>query len=110
MIGICQDMAAALNKCGPAIIEGHLDTICSNALLILEQKSMCQQDPDQVDEDEAPDEDEQAEYDSVLISADADLIGALAFVIGEDFQQAFGAFLPQLTKYYVSRLSRLSSK
>ena len=43
-------------------------------------------DPDQDEEDEL--EDEQAEYESVLISAASDVVGALASVLGPDFSQA----------------------
>jgi len=66
---------------------------------ILEQKSFCQQDPDQDEEDEAPED--QAEYDSVLISSAGDLVAALASVLGADFAVAFGTFFPQIAKYYV---------
>lgn len=67
---------------------------------ILEQKALCQQDPD-VEEDEEPLED-QAEYDSVLISSAGDLVAALASVLGPDFVNAFQAFLPLIAKYFVS--------
>lgn len=66
---------------------------------ILEQKSFCQQDPDQDEEDEAPED--QAEYDSVLISSAGDLVAALANVLSADFAVAFGTFFPQIAKYYV---------
>lgn len=77
-----------------------LDTVCNIAIQILEQKALCQQDPDQ-DESEEPLED-QAEYDSVLISSAGDLVAALANALGPDFQQAFATFLPLISKYYVS--------
>ena len=66
---------------------------------ILEQKALCQQDPDQ-DETDEPLED-QAEYDSVLISSAGDLVAALANVLGKNFQQAFRTFFPLVSKFYV---------
>jgi hypothetical protein len=66
---------------------------------ILEQKALCQQDPDQDEGDEAPED--QAEYDSVLISSAGDLVSALANVLGADFAKAFGTFYPLIAKYYV---------
>ena len=44
---------------------------------------------------------DQAEYDSVLISSAGDLVAALANTLGADFQQAFGVFFPLISKYYV---------
>lgn len=68
---------------------------------ILEQKAFCQQDPDQDEDEEAPED--QAEYDSVLISSAGDLVAALANALGPDFNQAFSTFYPLISKYYVSR-------
>lgn len=77
-----------------------LNGVCTFTLQILERKALCQQDPDQDEEDEL--EDEQAEYESVLISAASDVVGALASVLGPDFAQAFESFMPAMFKYYVS--------
>lgn len=62
---------------------------------------MCQQDPDQDEGEEAPEE--QAEYDSLLISSAGDLVAALANVLGPEFSQPFQTFLPLIMKYYVCR-------
>ena len=64
-----------------------LENIGNIAIQILEQKALCQQDPDQ-DEDEEPLED-QAEYDSVLISPVGVLVAALVTTILSDFGGAF---------------------
>ena len=58
------------------------------------------QDLDQEDADE-PLED-QAEFDSVLISSADDLVAALATVLGADFTQAFQKFFPLISRFYVS--------
>ena len=86
--------------CGILIESLELDAICRIAVQILEQKALCQQDPDQDENDEAPED--QAEYDSVLISSAGDLVAALAEALGADFAQAFGTFFPLISKYYVS--------
>jgi len=75
------------------------DAICNIALQILEQKAFCQQDPDQDENEEAPED--QAEYDSVLISSAGDLVASLANALGPDFNQAFNTFFPLISKYYV---------
>ena len=67
---------------------------------VLEQKALCQQDPDQDETEEAPED--SAEYDSVLISTAGDLVAALANALGADFVQAFNTFFPLISKYYVS--------
>lgn len=80
---------------------GH-ETICRIAIQILEQKAFCQQDPDQDETEEAPED--QAEYDSVLISSAGDLVASLANALGADFAPAFNGFFPLISKYYVSSL------
>ena len=77
-----------------------LEQLCTISVQILEQKALCQQDPDQ-DENEEPLEDS-AEYDSVLISSAGDLVAAIANTLGADFAPAFENFYPLITRYYVS--------
>lgn len=82
------------------ILFSELEEICTIAIQILEQKAFCQQDPDQDEEEEAPEA--QAEYDSVLISSAGDLVASLANALGPDFAPAFNRFFPLIAKYYVS--------
>jgi importin-4 len=70
---------------------------------ILDQKAICQQDPDQDEADEAPED--QAEYDSVLISSAGDLTAAMANALGTSFAEYFDEFMPRISKYYVSRFT-----
>jgi len=95
---LCVGLAETINEVGPAFVEGQLETICGIAIQILEQKAFCQQDPDQDEEEEAPED--QAEYDSVLISSAGDLVAALAGALGPDFAPAFIKFFPLVAKYY----------
>lgn len=80
-----------------------LEAVGTIANQILDQKAICQQDPDQDEEEEAPED--QAEYDSMLISSAGDLVAGLAFALGSDFATGFSAFFPLITKYYVSLYS-----
>jgi hypothetical protein len=95
---LCIGLAETINKIGPGFVTGRYDSICSIAMQILEQKAFCQQDPDQDEDEEAPED--QAEYDSVLISSAGDLVAALANAFGADFNQAFITFFPLISKYY----------
>jgi len=95
---LCIGLAETINKLGPAFVESNLEQICSIAVQVLSQKALCQQDPDQDENEEAPED--QAEYDSVLISSAGDLVSALANALGADFAQAFGTFFPLIAKYY----------
>jgi hypothetical protein len=81
------------------ILSSGLEALSLIAKLVLEQKAICQNDPDQDDDDEAPED--QAEYDSVLIASAGDLVSSLANVLGADFAPAFGTFMPLIAKYYV---------
>lgn len=77
-----------------------MDHIGKIATQILDQKAICQQDPDQDDNDEAPED--QAEFDSMLISSAGDLVSSLANALGAEFVPAFKTFFPLISKYYVS--------
>jgi hypothetical protein len=74
--------------------------VCTLAATILEQKAVCQQDPDQDETEEAPEE--TAEYDTMLIASAGDLVAALATTLGAAFTPLFRTFYPLIVKYYVS--------
>ncbi|KAH9975211.1 ARM repeat-containing protein [Russula compacta] len=95
---LCIGLAETINKIGPAFLENYYEKLCSIAKEILEQKAICQQDPDQDADEEAPED--QAEYDSVLISSAGDLVAAMANALGPDFAPAFNTFYPLIAKYY----------
>jgi len=76
--------------------------ICTLAATILEQKAVCQQDPDQDEAEEAPEE--TAEYDTMLIASAGDLVAALSTTLGATFTPLFQTFYPLIVKYYVSHL------
>ncbi|CEH17574.1 arm repeat-containing protein [Ceraceosorus bombacis] len=97
-IEFCQSLAECLNKNGPAIISQHADRVCNFAAEILDQKSLAQIDNDP-SEDEAGAEDI-SEYESVLIGAAMDLVGAMSHVFAQDFLDPLRALLPKVTKYY----------
>ncbi|KAH8081339.1 ARM repeat-containing protein [Cristinia sonorae] len=95
---VCTGLAETMNKIGPAFVQGKVEEMAKIALDILDQKSLCQQDPDQDENEEAPEDN--AEYDSVLISAAGDLAAGLATVLGKDFSGAFPTFYASISKYY----------
>ncbi|KAJ6607522.1 armadillo-type protein [Mycena sp. CBHHK59/15] len=95
---LCNSLAETINKIGPGFLDGHLEEISKMAMEILDQKAECQQDPDQDDDEEAPED--QAEYETVLISSAGDVVAAMANALGADFAPAFGTFFPLIAKYY----------
>ncbi|KAG8826961.1 hypothetical protein FRC17_008047 [Serendipita sp. 399] len=95
---ICQALADATTKVGPALIKESFDPISAMCLKILSGKSMAQVDPDQGEEEESAEE--LAEMDSVLIGACEDLVSSLASVLGPDFAVPFEKFLPLIAQYY----------
>lgn len=68
--------------------------------LVLEQKAVCQMDPDQEEGEDLPED--QAEEDSMLITAASDVVASLATTLGAQFTEPFQTFFPLITKYYVS--------
>ena len=119
---LCQELAESIVKVGPGmaipcmyppfsyppllILKTDLDTLCTHAARILEGKSLCQVDPDDDEEEPAGSPEELAELDGMLISSCMDLVSALATVLGPEFGQAFGTFLPLLSQYYGEKQSR----
>lgn len=98
-IEICQSFATCLNKCGPGILGTQwLEPTCQLTMQILEKKAPCQIDP-AVEEGDEETEDS-SEYESVLISAAMDMVGALANVLCDSFMIPMRQFLPLLSKYY----------
>lgn len=87
-----------------------IELIANIAVQVLEQKAMCQQDPDQDESEDAPED--SAEYDSILISSAGDLVAAIATACGPNFAGgAYEKFAPLIIKYYVSPLRyRLSPR
>ncbi|GBE86196.1 ARM repeat-containing protein [Sparassis latifolia] len=96
--GLCIGLAETINKLGPAFLENKMEQVAGIAIQILEQKAVCQQDPDQDENEEAPED--QAEFDSLLISSAGDLVSALANAFGPDFVPGFNRFFPAISKYY----------
>ncbi|KAL7280928.1 hypothetical protein ACG7TL_005876 [Trametes sanguinea] len=95
---LCVGLAETINKLGPAFLEGRLEHFANIAVQVLEQKAICQQDPDQDESEDAPED--SAEYDSILISSAGDLVAALASALGPDFASGFQKFFPLISKYY----------
>ena len=79
----------------------HIDVeeISDHILEIFEKRSTCQET---YDVEDVVDEDEEAESESLLIAAAADLVAALCETIGQGYVSYFNAFLPQIAKYYAS--------
>lgn len=97
---LCVGLAETTNKIGPAFLEGRVEHFANIAVQVLEQKAICQQDPDQDESEDAPED--SAEYDSILISSAGDLVAALATALGADFASGYEKFAPLIMKYYVS--------
>ncbi|KAJ3012062.1 hypothetical protein HKX48_006511 [Thoreauomyces humboldtii] len=101
----------ALNEIGPATLADKQQALAETVLLVLQKEHSCQIQ-DELDDDEMAssphgrngrteeDDEEQAEYDAILISNAADLVGALANALGPGFAVYFHQFLPLIKKYY----------
>ncbi|KAG0289691.1 hypothetical protein BGZ96_006793 [Linnemannia gamsii] len=98
VVQLCQEMVETLKLCGPGIVAEHINTIAEHLNLIFEKKAFCQQEL--ADDEGLLDEDEQAEFDALLISSASDLVGALAAVLGENFVEYAKIFIPHIAKYY----------
>ncbi|CAG8674754.1 3854_t:CDS:10, partial [Acaulospora morrowiae] len=98
VVRVCAEFAEAIKTCGPLVVADHLKQICDNVLLLYQKKAACQEDD--ADEDGFLDEDDEAEYDELLISSASDLVSALASAMGPDFVPFFKEYIQYITKYY----------
>lgn len=76
-----------------------MDEVSNRILEIFEKRSVCQE---VFDVEEVLDEDEEAESESLLIAAAADLVAALCETVGEGYVNYFNVFMPLISKYYAS--------
>ncbi|KAF9918661.1 hypothetical protein BX616_006907 [Lobosporangium transversale] len=98
VVQVCQEMVETVKLCGPGVVANYITTIAEHLNLIFEKKAYCQQEL--ADEEGLLDEDEQAEFDALLISSASDLVGALAAALGESFIPYAKVFVPHIAKYY----------
>lgn len=75
-----------------------VNDIAAKLQLLFEKKAYCQQEL--ADDEGLLEEDEQAEYDALLITGASDLVGALAAVLGANFVPYARVFIPHIAKYY----------
>ncbi|KAJ2709650.1 hypothetical protein H4R19_004146, partial [Coemansia spiralis] len=95
---ICTELSLTMKAVGPAVVVEYADDISRRLLEILEKKALCQT-VDFEDDDDAPDDDELAELDSLLVCAAADCVAALADVFGDAFGPTMDTFLPHIARY-----------
>ncbi|POV97258.1 hypothetical protein PSTT_15185, partial [Puccinia striiformis] len=96
VIDLCSSLSSVTSTVG-----ADLDETCSLIIAILERKWPAQLDGDFEDASATGDFLELiSSVESSLIGCAADLVGTYATVLGADFEQAFGQFLPCVAKYY----------
>lgn len=109
---ILRSMSETVKLCGPAILgsQDDLKKVCDLLLSIIQKQHPCQTGEDggllaQDDADDnqiEPEDDDSAEYDAMLVDSANDMIIALSFALGAQFNQPFSLFLPHIVKYYSS--------
>ena len=108
---IVSELAEALKKVGPVLIlgqgqKGCLEAVVHQVLLVLSRQHPCQAELDQAAMDgqqqQQPDEEDedQAEFDALLVSDTVDLVGVLALVFGPEFAQYLKIFWPHIAKNF----------
>jgi len=95
---VFQSIATELKNMGPALIENTHKDLANILLSVLERNHTCQIDYDYEGED--PEQLEETEYESIVISSASDVIGAMALVLGEQFKEYFEGFYPSIVSFY----------
>ncbi|KAI8988658.1 armadillo-type protein [Pilobolus umbonatus] len=100
VVQICQEYNQSLKLMGPCVIADDLDTISQYILNIFEKRSICQQSG--AEDDDYIDHEEEAESESLLISAAGDLVASICETVQEEYSSYFDVFMPLIAKYYKS--------
>lgn len=90
MTVLFEEIALCIKTLGPFLLQTYLDTLCSQCLKVLKKEHFSQEE---VNEDET---------DEYLISGCVDVVGAMAFVCGEEFIQCYKVFHPVMMVYATS--------
>ena len=93
------EITDAMRLMGPVLIENHVEQLSQHIMNLLGKKAVCQAEPED-EEGDMDDDEDQAEYDALVISTTADVIGMMALAIGEKFVSYFSHFWPHIAKYY----------
>jgi len=93
---VLETIALELKNIGPALIVDCHKKLASILLEILNRTHTCQIDY----EDDGPEELEETEYESIVISSASDVIGSMALVLGEQFKEYFEGFYPSIVSFY----------
>jgi len=95
---VFQSIAAELKNMGPALIINTHKDLANILLSVLDRNHVCQIDYDYEGED--PEQLEETEYESIVISSASDVIGSMALVLGEQFKEYFEGFYPSIVSFY----------
>ncbi|KAF9608378.1 hypothetical protein IFM89_009744 [Coptis chinensis] len=89
----CQNVVDIVKDCGYIAIEPYMDQLVAATLLLLQEKSACQQAESESDDDE------DASHDEVLMDAVSDLLPAYAKCMGSHFGPVFPKLFEPLMKF-----------
>jgi hypothetical protein len=96
---VFQSIATELKIVGPALIVDCHKNLANILLSVLKRSHTCQIDYDDY-ESENPEQLEETEYESIVISTASDVIGSMALVLGEQFKEYFEGFYPNIVSFY----------
>ncbi|XP_071729841.1 probable importin subunit beta-4 [Rutidosis leptorrhynchoides] len=91
----CISVADIIKDFGYVAVEPYVTQIVESTLLLLRQKSVCQQ----LESDSEIDEDDDAGHDEVLMDAVSDLLPAFAKAMGSHFAPIFATLFDPLMKF-----------
>jgi len=95
---VFQSIALELKNIGPALINDCHKDLANVLLSVLKRTHTCQLDYDYEGED--PEQLEETEYESIVISSASDVIGSMALVLGDQFKEYFEGFYPAIVSFY----------
>ncbi|KAI9291743.1 ARM repeat-containing protein [Neoconidiobolus thromboides FSU 785] len=90
------ELDTAICFVGPELIGNYINDLSSLLMQTFNKESSCQI----FEEDDEVDTENTSELESVLIGSAADVVGALAKVVGPDFLEIFRTFYPSIKKYF----------
>jgi len=101
VMDVFQTIALELKNIGPALIADCHKDLANILLAVLKRSHTCQIDYDYDPEQaEDPEQIEETEYESIVISTASDVISSMALVLGDQFKEYFEGFYPNIVSFY----------
>jgi HEAT repeat protein len=95
-ISAFQELTELIKHLGPGLLKDYHAKVLELTHSVFLKRHLCQQE---LEDEEAEEDEDLAEYDALLIGAAADTVAAISLAMGPAFSETFKTFFPLISKY-----------